>query len=101
MLAADPAGLSGYDLVSFLGATERLTAWAQSRHLTIQIRENGSYRNYGTRFETTSTSRTLIMSDGAPRKAGCFYYRGRIHREGFHGNWSSNDWYGLSIYACR
>jgi hypothetical protein len=33
LLAADPAGLSGYDLISFLGATERLTAWAQSRQL--------------------------------------------------------------------
>jgi hypothetical protein len=38
LLAADPAGLSGYDLVSFLGATERLTAWAQSRQLAA-IRE--------------------------------------------------------------
>jgi hypothetical protein len=38
LLAADPAGMSGYDLVSFLGATERLTAWAQSRQLTA-IRE--------------------------------------------------------------
>ncbi|HEY8093493.1 MAG TPA: DUF222 domain-containing protein, partial [Acidimicrobiales bacterium] len=38
LLAADPAGLSGYDLVSFLGANERLTAWAQSRQLTA-IRE--------------------------------------------------------------
>jgi hypothetical protein len=33
LLEADPAGLSGYDLVSFLGAAERLTAWAQSRQL--------------------------------------------------------------------
>ena len=33
LLAADAAGLSGYDLVSFLGATERLAAWAQSRQL--------------------------------------------------------------------
>lgn len=31
LLATDPAGLGGYELVSFLGATERLTAWAQSR----------------------------------------------------------------------
>ena len=31
LLATDPAGLTSYDLVSFLGATERLTAWAQSR----------------------------------------------------------------------
>lgn len=38
LLAGDPAGLSGYDLVSFLGATERLTAWAQSRQLAA-IRE--------------------------------------------------------------
>ena len=38
LLAADPAGLSGYDLVSFLGATERLTAWAQSQQLAA-IRE--------------------------------------------------------------
>jgi len=38
LLAADPANVSGYDLVSFLGATERLTAWAQSRQLAA-IRE--------------------------------------------------------------
>jgi hypothetical protein len=38
LLAADPAALSGYDLVSFLGATERLAAWAQSRQLKA-IRE--------------------------------------------------------------
>ncbi len=38
LLDADPAALSGYDLVSYLGATERLTAWAQSRQLTA-IRE--------------------------------------------------------------
>ena len=38
LLEQDPAGLSGHDLVSFLGATERLTAWAQSRQLDA-IRE--------------------------------------------------------------
>jgi hypothetical protein len=38
LLAADPAGLAGYDLVSFLGASERLAAWAQSRQLAA-IRE--------------------------------------------------------------
>ena len=43
LLAADPAGLSGYDLVSFLGAAERLTAWAQSRQLT-GIRELAARR---------------------------------------------------------
>ncbi len=43
LLAADPAELSGYDLVSFLGAAERLTAWAQSRQLTA-IRELAARR---------------------------------------------------------
>jgi hypothetical protein len=43
LLEQDPAELSGYDLVSFLGATERLAGWAQSRQLDA-IRELGRRR---------------------------------------------------------
>ena len=49
LLAANPAGLSGYDLVSFLGATERLTAWAQSRQLAA-IRELARRRRRAARW---------------------------------------------------
>jgi hypothetical protein len=37
-------------------------------YLTVQIYENGRWRNYGNPFETNSTSATLIMSDGAGLK---------------------------------
>lgn len=62
--------------------------------LTVQIFENGSWRNYGVPFETSATGPTLIMSDGAPLKSGTWSYRGRIHREAFHGTWGVNNWYG-------
>lgn len=62
-------------------------------YITVQINENGSFRNYGNPTSTSSTSSVLILSDGAPGKSGCWRYRTRIHREAFHGNWGTNDWY--------
>lgn len=65
-------------------------------YIAVQILEGGTWRNYGNVTSTSSTSRTLILSDGATLKPGTWQYRGRIHREAFHGNWGSNDWYGPS-----
>ncbi|MGH3734092.1 MAG: hypothetical protein ACRDT6_00430 [Micromonosporaceae bacterium] len=64
-------------------------------YITVQIRENGSWRNYGNATSTNSTSARLILTDGAPLKRGTWAYRGRIHREAYHGNWGVNDWYGF------
>jgi len=65
-------------------------------YITVQILENGAWRNYGNVTTTSSTTRTLILSDGATLKPGAWSYRGRIHREAFHGTWGTNDWYSAS-----
>ena len=65
-------------------------------YITVQIYENGAWRNYGNPTYTSSTAKTLILTDGAPGKKGTWKYRGRIHREAFHGTWDADNWYGPS-----
>lgn len=90
----NPPTRSG-NAVSVSGAVECTgSVDVANTYITVQIYENGAWRNYGNVTSTSSTARTLILSDGATLKPGTWQYRGRIHREAFHGNWGSNDWYG-------
>lgn len=82
--------------VSVSGAVEcNSSVDVANTYFTVQIYDNG-WRDYGKAFVTSSTSATLIMSDGAPLKSGTWSYRGRIHREAFHGSWGTSDTYGAS-----
>lgn len=69
--------------------------------VSVQIHENGSYRDYGTAYTTSSTGVYLNPYDSAPLKAGCWTYRGRITREAFHGTWGTTTKYSGGRYLCR
>lgn len=70
--------------------------------IVVQIRENGSWRDYGNASTSASTAPNGNMSDGAPAKAGCWDYRGRITREGFHHTWGITTKYSPGTFRmCR
>lgn len=56
---------------------------------TVQLQRivNGAWTNYGNAVSSSSTAVYLSIYDGAGAPSGCHRFRGRIHREGFHGTW--------------
>lgn len=74
---------------------------AANTTVQLQILEGSSWRNYGNPYTTSSTGVNLYPYDSAGMLTGCNYYRGRLHREAFHGNWGSNTIYSSSAYLCR
>jgi len=68
--------------------------------ITIQIRENGVWRDYGNPTVTASTLPNYNISDGAPMKPGCYAYRGEIFREAFHHNWGTHSKVGPALTFC-
>jgi hypothetical protein len=69
---------------------------------TVQLQRivNGVFQNFGNPVSSSSTATYLSIYDGAGVSSGCHRFRGRIHREAFHGTWGYTTKYGTPVTLC-
>ena len=80
----------------------RCNSSVDAANTTVQLQKivNGVWTNFGNPTSISDTGPELDIYDGAPGSPGCNSYRGRIHREAYHGNWGYTTKYSSYQTIC-